>query len=310
MRKQEIHEIGVGQELPGQTWEVTMADIEAFGDLLYPATPDNPSRRGNPHLDAEFAAKHIFGGLTADGNHTVAKLCQYLADWLPDGGMVSGGTEVDLKFPNPVRPGDRVILRARVTETDVREDGHHVAFSVSAESAPGKLVAVGSISTRLPSAGKRPVYEWSVAEPGDTLPAKDTRVDAALVKLYSDTSGDRNPLYTDPVLANAAGLEATAVPTLMVIRVAPTSRTELMSRKGYDHPVRPTPYARWQCELFEPMKPGDVITAESQLDEKYEKSGRKYLVWRVIGRNQRGDKVVEYRTHNAWEGSKPQDRVR
>ena len=287
-----------------------MAAIEAFGDLLYPATADNPERRGNPHLDEAFASEHLYGGLTADGNHTVAELCQFLADWLAPGAMLCGNTEVDLKFPNPVRPGDVLSLQAQVSQAFSGDAGDQVTFSVIAENAAGKPVAVGVISTSVPRVQQRPSYEWAVAESGDTLPPKQVVIEPRLVDVYMDSSGDRNPLYTDAALARSVGLKATAIPSLMAIRVAPTSRTELMDHKGFDHPVRPTPYARWECEFFEPMQPGDMITTESQMAEKYEKNGRKYLVWQVVGRNQHGRKVVEYRTHNAWEGSKPHDRQR
>jgi len=156
----------------------------------------------------------------------------------------------------------------------------------------------------------KPPYEWDVATVGDTLPPRDTTVGYDLVQLYMDTSGDRNPVFTDAALARSCGLPGTTVPASMAMRVASTRRTTIMDAKGYSHPVRPTPFAKWECEFFAPITPGDVITANSQLDHKYEKNGRKYLVWKVTARNQRGEPVIEYRSTNAWEGSKPGDRSR
>jgi 3-hydroxybutyryl-CoA dehydratase len=156
----------------------------------------------------------------------------------------------------------------------------------------------------------RPVYEWDAAEVGDTAPDKTVAVTPALVALYARTSDDDNPLYTDERFARAHGFDGLAVPVSMAVRMAPGKRSTIIKHKGYQHPVRPTPFARWQCETFVPVKPGDVITSESFLDEKYEKRGRKYLVWKVIGRNQRGEIVVIHRATNVWEGSKPDDRVR
>jgi acyl dehydratase len=154
-----------------------------------------------------------------------------------------------------------------------------------------------------------PVYEWAAAEVGDTAPDKTVIMTRELIALYVNTSGDNNPLYTDQAFARAHGLPDVAVPVSMAVRIAPGKRSTIIRHKGYQHPVRPTPFARWECETFAPVQPGDVITSESFLDEKYER-GRKYLVWKVIGRNQRGEIVVVHRATNAWEGSKPDDKVR
>ena len=155
-----------------------------------------------------------------------------------------------------------------------------------------------------------PLYEWAVAAVGDSVPPIDTLVDPARIALYIKTSGDNNPIYSDEKFAKSVGLDGLAVPVSMAMRVAPTRRAIIMSRKGYKHPVRPTPFARWECTFFAPMKPGDVITSESQMSEKFEKRGRKYVVWKVAGRNQRGEVVMEYRSTNSWEGAKPEDRNR
>jgi len=157
---------------------------------------------------------------------------------------------------------------------------------------------------------QRPVYEWAAAEVGDTAPDKSTAVSRALVELYVRTSGDANPLYTDEAFARSKGLPGLALPVAAAVRIAPGKRSTIIRHKGYQHPVRPTPFARWECETFAPVQPGDVITSTSMLDEKYEKRGRKYLVWKVEARNQRGELVLIHRATNAWEGADPRDRTR
>ena len=116
-----------------------------------------------------------------------------------------------------------------------------------------------------------PVYEWAVAEVGDSVPPADIKVDPDRIALYVKTSGDDNPIYTDEAFARSKGLDGTAVPIAMAMRVAPTRRSVIMKEKGCKHPVRPTPFARWQCEFFAPLKAGELITSESQLGEKFEK---------------------------------------
>lgn len=156
----------------------------------------------------------------------------------------------------------------------------------------------------------KPVYEWAVAEVGDTIPPADIRVEPSRIDLYVKTSGDNNPIYSDAEFAKSKGLDGCAVPVAMAMRVAPTRRSVIIREKGYKHPVRPTPFARWECQFFAPMKPGDVITSETRLGEKFEKRGRKYVVWTISARNQRGEKVLEYRSTNCWEGAKPEDKTR
>ena len=156
----------------------------------------------------------------------------------------------------------------------------------------------------------RPVYEWDVAAVGDDVPPHDVTVTPELIDLYVKGSGDENPIYMDEEFARSKGLSGRAAPASMAIRAAPTRRAVIMGRKGYAHPVRPTPFARWECQMFAPIQPGDVITSTSRLADKFEKRGRKFVVWEITAHNQRGEKVLVHRCTNMWEGAKPEDRER
>jgi len=145
-----LSDIQRGNQLPSHIWNVTQKDIERFGDLLYPPSKSNPSRSGNPHIDKEYAAKHIYGGITVDGNHTVAVICEMLACWLPDGAMTSGDTEVNITFPNPCRPDDIIAIQASVLDTAQQPKGYLATFSVEGRNQNGKIIAVGSVTTRFP----------------------------------------------------------------------------------------------------------------------------------------------------------------
>lgn len=154
-KPQDFDAIRIGDALPAQTWTVTKADIEAFGDFLYPATAANPERRGNPHIDEEYARQSIYGGLFVDGNQSVAFLCRMATDWLPPGSLVSGFSEVDVKFPNPVRVADVITFSGKVSDKTSEGRRDRVKLDVIAHNQAGKVVAVGSISTYVPrTAGK------------------------------------------------------------------------------------------------------------------------------------------------------------
>jgi len=143
-------DIRVGDELSQQSWTVTKADIEAFSDFLYPATARHPERRGNPHIDEEYARQSIYGGLFVDGNQTVALLCRMATDWLPHGSLVFGISEVDIKFPNPVRVADVITFSGTVSAKTTEGGRDRVELQVLAQNQAGKVVAAGSISTCVP----------------------------------------------------------------------------------------------------------------------------------------------------------------
>jgi acyl dehydratase len=78
-------------------------------------------RRFDPqpfHTDPKAAAAGPYGGLIASGWHTAALLTRLLVEHVipPNSGMGSPGVD-ELRWPQPVRPGDRLSVRVTVLET-------------------------------------------------------------------------------------------------------------------------------------------------------------------------------------------------
>jgi len=69
------------------------------------------------HLDEASAAKTFFRGLAASGWHTAAVTMRLLVDGgLPlAGGVIGAGVE-EVRWPRPVRPGDRLRVESEVLE--------------------------------------------------------------------------------------------------------------------------------------------------------------------------------------------------
>jgi acyl dehydratase len=69
------------------------------------------------HQDAEAARQSIFGGLVASGWHTAALTMRLLveSEFTPAGGLVGAGFD-ELRWPLPVRPGDRLHVEAEILE--------------------------------------------------------------------------------------------------------------------------------------------------------------------------------------------------
>lgn len=69
------------------------------------------------HVDEAAAAKTMFGGLAASGWHTAATTMKLLVDGgLPLAGGIIGASVDEVRWPKPVRPGDRLRVESEVLE--------------------------------------------------------------------------------------------------------------------------------------------------------------------------------------------------
>ena len=154
-------------------------------------------------------------------------------------------------------------------------------------------------------------YTWEKANEGDPAPS-DAMVEVTVEKIreYVDSEDDTNRLYLDEEFARGLGFKRVASPISMICRVAPNRRREIMESRGFEHPVRPTPFARWQCKTYAPLQVGDVITSTNELAYKSERRSRHFLTWHVEAYNQNGEPVCDYLYTNLWDEGKPEDRAR
>ena len=114
---------------PGQVFEVgehtfTKQEIIDFATLWDP----QPF-----HLDEEFAAQSIFGGIVASGWHVALTMMRMMLE----GGFTSAETGLGspghdgLKWLKPVFPGDRVTGTIEVTEVRMSRSRPDIGFVVS-----------------------------------------------------------------------------------------------------------------------------------------------------------------------------------
>jgi acyl dehydratase len=103
-----FEDFAVGQTFAAGPAEMTEADIVRFAAEFDP----QPF-----HTDPAAAADAFFGGLAASGWHTAALTMRLLVQsgLAPVGGLIGAAVE-DMRWPHPVRPGDRLRV-----ETEVRE---------------------------------------------------------------------------------------------------------------------------------------------------------------------------------------------
>jgi len=69
------------------------------------------------HVDPEAAARGPFGGLIASGWHTAALVMRQLVEhYLPEDASLGSPGLDEMRWPDPVRPGDTLRVRASVVE--------------------------------------------------------------------------------------------------------------------------------------------------------------------------------------------------
>jgi acyl dehydratase len=99
---------------PGAVYEYGYATLTT-GELLDFARKFDPQPI---HIDPDYAEKGPFGGLIASGWHTAGLMMRLLADHYLSkvASLASPGLD-ELRWPHPVRPGDRLRLRTTILET-------------------------------------------------------------------------------------------------------------------------------------------------------------------------------------------------
>jgi acyl dehydratase len=103
-----LEDFAVGQTFHSARLQIDKERIKTFGAEFDP----QPF-----HLDEEAARDTLFGGLAASGWHTAAVTMRLLveSDLKPAGGIVGAGFD-ELRWPQPVRPGDELRTESEVLE--------------------------------------------------------------------------------------------------------------------------------------------------------------------------------------------------
>jgi acyl dehydratase len=102
-----FEDIEVGERHTGQQYTPSKDEIIEFAERFDP----QPF-----HVDEEAAKDSMFGGLIASGWHTGSISMRLLYDLFVNEIAVCGGSGIDdLRWRNPVRPGDTLTLEVEVT---------------------------------------------------------------------------------------------------------------------------------------------------------------------------------------------------
>ncbi|PSQ65724.1 MAG: dehydratase [Halobacteriales archaeon SW_9_67_24] len=114
MAREHFEDVTVGETHEFGSRDVTREEIVEFADRYDP----QPF-----HTDEAAAGESMFGGLIASGWHTAAMTMELLVTNVFEGSGATGAVGVDeLRWPNPVRPGDTLSVRTEVLDTEPWSD--------------------------------------------------------------------------------------------------------------------------------------------------------------------------------------------
>ena len=115
-----FEDLAIGDEWMSDKYEVTQAEIIEFAEQYDPQWF---------HTDPERAAEEsIYGSLIAAGFHTAAISTRLFVNCFLSDTATLGGKGIDkLRWHEPVRPGDRLSIRAEILELEAETDSRGLA---------------------------------------------------------------------------------------------------------------------------------------------------------------------------------------
>jgi acyl dehydratase len=118
------------------------------------------------------------------------------------------------------------------------------------------------------------------------------------VREYANAVGETDPRYLDPEAAREAGFaDVVAPPMFAAVYCGPAIWPALVDPEiglDFSRMVHGAQEFRWA----EPVVAGDEITTEAELEEKSERGGLQFFVFKTTSTNQRGELVSEGRWTN------------
>jgi acyl dehydratase len=130
-----FEDLEIGRRDAFGSHEVTEAEIVDFAERYDPQPM---------HVDPDAARESMFGGLVASGWHTAAICMRLLVDgFLADSAAMGSPGVDDLRWHEPVRPGDELFVETEILDRDPsgsRPDRGLVRVDVGVRTDEGTLV--------------------------------------------------------------------------------------------------------------------------------------------------------------------------
>lgn len=134
----------VGQEIVGKPFTPTRETIREFCDA---SLDYNPLHLDDDYMKGSFG-KTSFGGIIMHGMTNFGLLTRMLTDWAYEHDGVH--RRLETRWRQPVKPGDVIVPRARITQTLMTHKSRWVLLDVEMRNDRGEAVATGEAMVEFP----------------------------------------------------------------------------------------------------------------------------------------------------------------
>jgi len=130
---------------------------------------------------------------------------------------------------------------------------------------------------------------------GKKYPPHVYEVGKEKIKEYARAIGDFNPLYLDDEKAKASKYGGIIAPPTFAVVYAGGPVGQMLMDGDLALNLMMLVHGEQEFEFGEVVRPGDVITTESEIVEIYEKKGKSFITMATTSKNQRGEMTVKGR---------------
>ncbi|HVL81595.1 MAG TPA: MaoC/PaaZ C-terminal domain-containing protein [Actinomycetota bacterium] len=238
----------VGRWYPESTYEVTADAIQSYADAVN--DPNPAYRKGDDSI-----APPLFP-IVAGWNAMAGGMGEAVS---PDLLMMLVHLIQDMRFERPIRAGDVLTTRGRISGISGGERGTtatgHVEYKDADGGKVGEFYATIYIRghTGEPQTGE-PAPPISTNRDGEPVASVEQHIDEDITHRYAEASGDHNPIHLDPEFARSVGLPGIINHGMNTLAHACWAAVENLAEGD---PARLT---RFAGRFSKPVLPGQTLT--------------------------------------------------
>lgn len=168
-----------------------------------------------------------------------------------------------MSFYKPIRPGDKLVFRIKITDIQDKGSGELLVFNVLTSDDAGDKVVESDwgLFIRGIGSGRKPETKAKTEHPpaGGESPLafrKIIRVPLDITYRYAEASHDKNPIHLDDEIARSAGLKGIVVHGLCTMSMAMRAIIECYTESD------PTMLAHLGVRFSSPVYPGDTLVVD------------------------------------------------
>jgi len=259
------------------------------------------------HRDSMKAVSGPFSGIIAPP--TLASLFvlkAYRTDWIPPPGGIH--LKQKFRFYGPIHPDDILSAQAELTQKVKKKGNWYLTFVSDSQNQKGEIV-VWSESTSVwrnlenkvkktqtpkitQSKGRTmaiiddpdsPTQGWTI---GDSLPTLTKRITREKINQYEEILGIGNPVHVDEEYARSTPFGGVIAHGLMTAAYISESLMKVFPWEWVHH-------GEMEIRFLHPMRPGDTVRTQGELQKKKSKGKGVFLIFDVKCKNQWGETVLQ-----------------